>query len=133
MDKVNPKYKNKKLYLDVKEEINKKYKKQSAYKSMAIQKLYIQKGGTITGDNKKKLSTWRNEKWKNLSGINNLKDAKPCGQKNVNQKKSDKSICRPTKKINSKTPKLAQDYTKTQLLKAQKMKNLGLRINWSKL
>ncbi len=138
MDKVNSKYKNKQLYIDVKNEISKKYSKHSAYRSMAIQKEYKSRGGIIEGDNKKDLKKWRKEKWINLTpyalgDIKKITDAPKCGEKHPKQG-NNKSICRPSKRINKKTPKLARSYTKEEIKKALKLKNLGVKkIEWQKL
>jgi hypothetical protein len=138
MDKVNPKFKNPELYMKAKKEIMSKYKKHSAYRSMLIVKKYKELGGKVD-ETKSKGGTnrWLKEKWKNLTpvalGLTKITDAPPCGVKHPKQGKN-KSICRPSKKISSKTPKkLAQAYTKEEIKKAQKLKNLGVRIDWSEL
>jgi len=137
MDKVNPKFKDPKLYLKVKNEVLKQYKKNSAYRSMLIVKKYKEAGGEIKETNKAKTGTgrWNKEKWINLTAVvenkATLKTAPPCGKKAKGQK--GKTICRPTVKASKDTAKLAQTYTKPQLLKAQRLKNLNLRVDWSKL
>ncbi len=137
MDKVNPKFKNPELYMKAKKEIMSKYKKHSAYRSMLIVKKYKELGGKVD-ESKAKGGTnrWLKEKWKNLTpvalGFSKIADAPKCGVKHTKQG-NNKSICRPTKRINKKTPKLAQTYTKEEIKKAQKLKNLGLRIDWSEL
>ena len=137
MEPVNPKFKNPNIYLKAKKEVLAKNPKHSAYRSMQIVTKYKQLGGKLD-ESKSKGGTnrWLKERWKNLTpvsmGLTTIKNAPKCGTKHPNQG-ANKTICRPTKTINRKTPKLAKSYSKKQLAKAQKMKNLGLRINWSKL
>lgn len=105
--------------------------KHSAYRSMQLAK---------ENKTKKKdgnLKRWILEQWVNLSPfaaglINNIKNSPKCGDSSKN-KKGDKSICRPLKKVSDKTPKLATEYTKKQIKKAQDIKNKGKRIEWGKL
>jgi hypothetical protein len=139
MEKVNPKFKNPELYMKAKKEIMFKYKKHSAYRSMMIVKKYKELGGKVDESKKVKGGTnrWLQEKWKNLTpvalGLTKIANAPPCGVKHPKQGKN-KSICRPTKRINNKTPKkLAESYNIEQIKKAQKLKNLGVRIKWSEL
>ena len=130
------KFPNKKIYEKAKKIADEKYKKNSAYKSMYLMEKYEDLGGKVISDKKSNLNNWRKEKWKNLSGValgkTKLKDAPICGNKDKNQGKN-KTICRPTKKINSKTTSLASEFSKKQLQKALKLKNIGKRIDWSKL
>ena len=129
------KFPNKKIYERAKKLADEKYKKNSAYKSMYLMEKYEELGGKVISDKKSKLNNWRREKWKNLTGValgkTKLKDAPACGNKDKNQGKN-KTICRPTKKING-TTSLASEFTQKQLKKALKLKNQGKRIDWSKL
>lgn len=129
------KYLDKKLHNKIKKEADKKFKNNSAYKSMFINKEYLKAGGKIKSDGKNKLNNWREEKWVNLTpyveGLTkNLKEFE-CGEKADKQK--GKSICRPSVKINKDTPKLAQSFSKEQLKKALDIKNKNKRIMWEKL
>ena len=130
------KYLDKKLHNKIKKEADKKFKNNSAYKSMFINKEYLKAGGKIKSDGKDKLNNWRRERWVNLSGValgkTKLKDAPECGIKDKNQGKNP-SICRPSVKINKDTPKLAQSFSKEQLKKALDIKNKNKRIMWEKL
>ena len=138
------KYKDKNIYDKAKAIVDKQYKKHSAYKSMQLIRTYKELGGRINEKFSKPgvtfgkggTSTWRSEKWKNLSPValdlTSIKKAPVCGVKHPKQGKN-KSICRPTIKINSKTPKLAQDYSKTQIRRAQQLKNKGKIIQWADL
>lgn len=105
--------------------------KHSAYRSMQLAK---------ENKTKKKdgnLRRWVKEEWINLSPylrniIKKISDSPACGDSSKN-KKGDKSICRPSKKINQDTPKIASEYTKKQMIKAQNIKNKNKRIEWNKL
>lgn len=109
-----------------KEEIMKQ--KPSAYRSMLLSKY----GYTKNKKNNDRLATWRAEKWVNLNALLDKNQILPCGKKYKGQ--TDATVCRPLVYIDEKTPKpLAKELTKSQLRKAIKMKNQGLRINWSKL
>jgi predicted metal-dependent peptidase len=133
---MNDKYLNKKLYNNIKDKADKIYKKNSAYKSMYINNEYVKAGGKIKNGKTSNLENWRKEEWKNLSGValgkTKLKNAPECGVKDKNQGKNP-SICRPTKKVNKTTPKLAQSFNKEQLKKALDIKNKNKRINWNTL
>jgi hypothetical protein len=102
--------------------------KPSAYRSMRMGKLGLtEKTPKKTQD----LKRWKLEEWVNLGSLL-FGDEKPCGQKYKGQK--DKTVCRPKKKINKKTPSpLAYDLSEKQIMKAIKQKNEGKRINWKKL
>lgn len=129
---------NKTLYKNVKQDIINRYPKHSAYRSMLINKTYKEKGGKykeIKGE-KKETSIWLKEKWLNLTPyvegiVKTVKDSPKCGNKHPKQKGP--SICRPSVKVNSNTPKLAQDFTKEQIKKAYNIKKKGKRIDWDKL
>lgn len=133
---MSDKFVNKKLYEKAKKITNKKYDKPSAYKSMYLVEKYQELGGKITEKKTSNLKKWRDEKWKNLTGValgkTKLKDAPPCGNKDKNQGKNP-TICRPTKKVNKTTTSLANQFNKTQLKKALDIKKKGKRINWKKL
>jgi hypothetical protein len=109
--------------------------KPSAYKSMLMGKLNMTKS---TPKKKQDLLRWgsptKGEEWINLSAILTDKKELPCGTKGKKQKeKAIPTVCRPKKKVNEKTPKLAGQYTKKQIEKAIKIKAKGKRIDWSKL
>jgi hypothetical protein len=111
-------------------------KKNSAYKSMYLVETYEKLGGKIKSDGKDRLKKWRDEAWKNLTGValgkTKLKDAPACGNKDKNQGKNP-TICRPTKKVNKTTTSLASEFNKKQLKKALNIKKQNKRIDWSKL
>jgi hypothetical protein len=102
--------------------------KHSAYKSMRT------KGNKTSAEDKANLIRWKNERWINLTALQTDKQKLPCGTKGKKQIELGlPSICRPTVKINDKTPTLASSYTKKQIVKAIKVKKGGEIIKWSKL
>jgi hypothetical protein len=141
------KYLDRSIYEKAKKEVYSDYKKPSAYRSMALVKKYQSLGGRLRNagalvkpsKTKGTTQTWLKEKWKNLTPyatneIKKINDLPVCGTRTKKQiKEKLPSICRPTKKVNSKTVKLAQDYTKKQIKKALKIKVNRKRIDWSEL
>jgi len=106
--------------------------KHSAYRSMKLAS--EGKSKPTTKENKGALQRWTNERWVNLSALLTDKKELPCGTKGKKQKqKAIPTVCRPKKKVNEKTPKLAGQFTKKQIEKAIKIKAKGKRIDWSKL
>jgi hypothetical protein len=107
--------------------------KPSAYKSMMLGKLNM---SDSTPQKKKDLIRWKNEKWENLSArITDGDKFYACGQKGKKQIKKDvPSVCRPSVKINNKTPKpLSKNITDKQIKKAIDIKKKGGTIKWSEL
>jgi len=104
--------------------------KPSAYRSMKLAKLGLTKPTTKL--NKGKLIDWTNEKWQNLTARLTDGEFYDCGTKGKKQKKQDlPSVCRPSIKVNDKTPKpLAHEIDNKTIKKAIKMKQQGQRINW---
>jgi hypothetical protein len=107
--------------------------KPSAYKSMLLGKY------NKTDTNPKKeaeLLRWKTEKWQNLTPVA-LGETKfyECGKKSRQQEEDAlPSVCRPSIKVNKKTPKpLAKELSKEQIKKAIKIKKKGGRIDWDKL
>lgn len=135
---MSNKFLDKDIYNRAKNLADEKYKKHSAYKSMYMMEQYEKLGGRINKNLKKSgTDKWLKEKWKNLSPIamgieSNIKNLTACGEKHPKQKKNP-TICRPTKKVNKDTPKLAQSFSKSQIKKALEIKKKGNRINWNKL
>jgi hypothetical protein len=94
----------KKLYELVKMYVYSIYKKNSAYRSMAIQKLYKSLGGRYADDGKeKKLSSWIKEKWRDIGDLNY-------------------PVYRPTIRINSNTPLTINEIDKKNLQEQIKLK-----------
>ena len=105
--------------------------KPSAYRSMLMGKLGLTK---TTPKKEKDLIRWKSERWVNLTpkamGDNAFYE---CGRKGKEQGGLP-SVCRPSVKINEKTPKpLAKELSKEQIKKAIEIKRRGGRINWQKL
>lgn len=113
-----------------KKEIEKVLKeKPSAYRSMKMSQLGITPKNKR---NKNDLLNWTREEWLNLNALIDMNIELPCGQKYKGQ--TDKTVCRPKKKVNEKTPTpLAYDLSEKQIRKAIKKKNKGERINWQNL
>jgi len=107
--------------------------KHSAYRSMKLSQLGLSK--PTTNKNKDNLITWRREMWQNLTA--KLTDGDKfynCGNKGKNQIKMNlPSVCRPSIRINDKTPKIASNFSNDQIKKAIKIKRQGDRINWDEL
>lgn len=112
---------NKKLYNSIKTKIKKtiKGRRWGAYDSGRLVREYKAAGGKYTGNKRKtNLGRWYKEKWVNACS---WPKRKPCGRKT----KESIAYCRPSVKVDSKTPKLVQKLTKTQIkrLCSKKKKN----------
>ena len=127
---------NKDLYKKAKKKADETYERHSAYKSMYIQKVYKELGGKYAGSRNagSKLTRWNSEQW--IQVIPFLKDGKKiaCGEDNKKNK-----VCRPFKRIDSKTPitisELLKIHSKKDLLALaiKKNKNMDRRIYWKNL
>lgn len=107
--------------------------KPSAYKSMRMGSAGISQS---TPEKEADLKRWVREKWQNLTPrILGDTTFYPCGKQSKEQKdKGLPSVCRPSIKINDKTPKpLSNNLTIAQIKKAVEIKKKGGRINWSTL
>jgi len=122
---------NKSLYASAKRDADKIYgKKTSAYKSMYIQKKYQQLGGKYSkkGSN---LKNWRDEKWIQVLPFLTQGKRIECGDAGRGKKS-----CRPTKKIDDKTPitinELIKIHGKNKLIEIarKKVNNMDKRVNW---
>lgn len=115
--KVPDNVKNKALYQRIKnkirKEVDKKGRRWGAYDSGRLVREYKEKGGKYSGSKNKKeksnLSRWYKEKWVDACS---WPKRKSCGRTKSKEKIA---YCRPSKKVDSKTPKLIQDLTKTQI------------------
>jgi hypothetical protein len=123
-----------KLYNKVKEDAKKKFKRfPSLYASAWISREYKKRGGKYKGKKPKEtnISKWFKEEWVQI--IPFVKDNKKiiCGDKNKLTK-----ACRPTKKIDSKTPLTMKEiiklHGKEKVLKlaGQKNRDMKGRLNW---
>lgn len=104
---------NKKLYNTIKnkirKDVDKKNRRWGAYDSGRLVREYKQKGGKYTGKKgKTDLGRWYKEKWVDACA---WPKKKSCGRKT----KEKIAYCRPSIKVDSKTPKLVQDLTNSQI------------------
>lgn len=102
---------NKTLYSRIKSKIKKSIKgrRWGAYDSGRLVREYKAAGGAYTGrKGKTDLSRWYKEKWIDACA---WPKRKPCGRRT----KSTIAYCRPSVKVDSKTPKLVQQLTKAQI------------------
>ena len=106
---------NKKLYLKIKNKIKKQVKNKNrrwgAYDSGRLVKEYKQSGGKYSTKKKKEsdLGRWYKEKWIDACS---WPKKKSCGREKTKEKIR---YCRPSVKVNSRTPKLIQDLSKKQI------------------
>jgi len=117
---------NKKLYLSIKNKIKKSIKgrRWGAYDSGRLVKMYKNSGGRYSGKKgKTNLERWYSEKWVDACA---WPKRKSCGRKT----KSSIAYCRPSKKIDSKTPMLIQSLTRSQIKSrcSRKKRNSKKRI-----
>ena len=102
---------NKKLYLSIKAKIKRSIKgrRWGAYDSGRLVREYKAKGGKYSGGKgKTNLGRWYKEKWVDACA---WPKRKPCGRKTSTKV----AYCRPSKRVDSKTPKLVQKLSKTQI------------------
>lgn len=101
----------------------------SAYRSMKY-------GDKTNKEKSLNMKNWILEKWQNLTPII-LDDNKfyECGKKSKEQKEKNlPSVCRPSVKVNDKTPKpLSSDISKEKIKKAVNIKKRGEYIKWNYL
>lgn len=120
---------NQKLYAKVKAEADKKFlAPTSAYKSGWIVKTYKERGGTyspaILPKDTTGLKRWFAEKWIDLN-----RSGQPCGRKKADTP-GKYPLCRPSVKVTSKTPKMAQEIPTDRIQRANKDKQKGKRVKF---
>lgn len=104
-----------KLYCSIKKKIRKiidaKGQRWGAYTSGQLVQEYKRRGGTYSGKKKKNsnLGRWYKEKWVDVC---HLPKRKSCGRKKFSAKKF--PYCRPSIRVNSRTPKTAGELTAKQ-------------------
>ena len=107
----------------IKKDVDKKKRRWGAYDSGRLVREYKEKGGKYSGNKDKKkesdLSRWYKEKWIDACVWPKIKS---CGRTKESIK-SKVTYCRPSKKIDAKTPKLVQDLSKSELKKKCKIKS----------
>lgn len=118
--KVPDNVKNPKLYLKIKtkiqNDVNKKNRRWGAYDSGRLVREYKEKGGKYSGNSTKKssnLNRWYREKWIDACV---WPKKKSCGRTKTSIK-SKVTYCRPSKVIDSNTPKTVQELTKAEIKK----------------
>ena len=133
-----------KLYARVKRDADDKFlAKTSVYKSAWIVREYKKRGGTYssrdstrdsTRDSKSQnglenmknsgLSRWFREKWVDLN-----RPGQPCGRPTTSKSKLKYPLCRPTRRVTSQTPMLADEIGRKELRRAndekQKVRHKG--------
>ncbi len=117
---------NKKLYASIKAKIRRSIKgrRWGAYDSGRLVREYKSAGGGYSGKKgKTNLGRWYKEKWVDACA---WPKRKSCGRKT----KEKIAYCRPSKRVDSKTPKLVQKLTKAQIKSrcAKKKKNPMKRV-----
>jgi len=107
---------NKSLYNKVKTEAKKKFKAwPSAYGSAWLVKEYKRRGGKYSGKKSKSrgISRWMEEKWINIC---KLPKKVSCGRSKLSRDwKKNYPVCRPSKRVNSSTPLLASQLSKSKI------------------
>lgn len=119
-----------KLYEKVKKSANKKFESKSGiYRSSWIVKEYLKRGGKYSGKKSKSkgLARWYKEGWVDLNRpIKNSKGKitgyHKCGRHSVKDK-GKYPLCRPSKKVTSKTPRTYHNISKKSIKKARKQKS----------
>lgn len=126
---------NERLYAKVKRDISKSYgDTTSVFRSMAIVKEYIKRGGTYVGKKRPSLTKkWLREEW--IDVLSHLKGVKKkCGSSERRQ-----HACRPSKRVDRSTPLTIHEVLR--LHSADKVKRLAtkkskhtesVRVDWKK-
>ena len=118
-----------KLYQYIKSLADKKFKsKTGIYKSSWIVKEYKRLGGEYEGNKPKKtgLKRWYKEKWIDLNRPIKDKNGKIIGYEECGRKSQTKGkypLCRPSIKVNSKTPRTYKEISKKSIQKAKLQKS----------
>lgn len=126
----------KELYKQIRKEYFKINKKNSAYRSLQLIKLYKEAGGRINTKLEKKsgLTQWLKEEWIEVVPYILFGEKIKCGDQN-----SPFIACRPFQRINEKTPitinELIEIYGAENVLNfaMKKEENKKKRANWEKL
>jgi ribosomal protein S14 len=113
-----------KLYAKVKAEADKKFlAPTSAYKSAWIVSEYKRRGGVYIDDGERRgLTQWFKEKWVDLERPkNNGKGYETCGRPRATARGT-YPLCRPSKRVNSDTPKTVQEVSRKKIAQVEKEK-----------
>jgi len=126
------------LYNQVRREIFQANPKNSAYRSMAIQREYKKRGGRWAGPRPAGgTRRWAEERWLNLTPfglglVKKIADCPPCGSRHVRQGRHE-SVCRPLLRKSAATPRLAKTFSRAQVAAAVALKDAGRRVDWDRL
>lgn len=113
-EKIPPNVLDPDLYEQIKKEAKKKFKAwPSAYASMWLQREYMKRGGLFEYKTHG-LEKWRREKWIDIC------DGSQCGRNMADIENY--PVCRPSIKIDERTPKLASELTEEEIKKLCKRK-----------
>lgn len=122
--------KNKVLYNKIKEEAKQKYKRYpSIYANSWIVNEYKKRGGEYIGSKPKQsgLKRWYKEEWVDLNNPikknGKIVGYHHCGRKTSSLKKEKYPLCRPSRVVNSKTPRTHKEISKKSISKAKKEKS----------
>lgn len=123
--KIDNKVVDKALYMKAREKVKKRVKVwPSAYASGQVVSEYKRMGGKYKGEKGGTLDRWYKEKWVDVSRPKG-KGYHPCGREESNVRKY--PYCRPTVRVNSKTPKTVSEIGKKKLEKlVEKKRKMGL-------
>ena len=133
MIKIPDNVKNPAIYKKARKIADETYERAGAYKNMFLVKKYKELGGSYKGQKTNRLLRWRNEKWVSVADYLDGKSV-VCGDDKIGN-----NVCRPTLKIDSKTPITIQEVIKIHGKKKvkeivnKKLKNMNMRINWERL
>lgn len=110
-----------KLYAQVKRDADTIYAVPSAYKSGWIVKTYKSLGGQYAeGGKQHSLGRWFQEKWVDLNRRRPDGSYPPCGRPSASS--GPYPLCRPSRRVSSKTPATVQELPKKSLKRAQHQK-----------
>lgn len=125
--------KDKLLWKNLRTEAKNKFKAYpSAYASSWIVKEYKKRGGKYIKNSKKEynsLSRWLDEKWINICEKTSSGKFKSCGRNSASLK-SKYPVCRPSVKINKKTPKTVHELSEKEIKNTchKKRKNPSIKL-----
>lgn len=125
----------KNLWLEIRKEAKNKFEHYpSAYASFWISKEYKRRNGRYYTEKEKdnSLDRWKEEKWVNVCKKDKQGNYIPCGRKN-SKNNQDYPLCRPSVRVNNKTPKTVWEIDETEIKNKCKSKNLlkpDFRYQW---
>lgn len=135
---VPEKFLDEKLYRKVRARVIEENPETSAYRSAQIVREYKEEGGRIDPKKEKKsgLTRWFQESWSQIIPMLTKGKKVECGEE---QKRTESPACRPTVRVNQKTPitlsELVEKHGKKAVLKMARKKEKfpQRRVNWEKL